>query len=405
MHLRTLVLALLCALPLAAQNASVDVLHYRVDLEVLKEESMCATAELTVRPVATLSSLQLDFIGLAIDTITVDGRPASFSRDGGKLSIALQPARTEPFRVAIRYHGKPEDGLILRTNKYRDPSAFADNWPNRARHWLPSVDHPSDKATVEFFVTAPAKFDVIANGRLVSTTTLPDGLKRVYWSEPTPIPVHCMVVGATEFTIVDAGPLSYWLYPEDRERGVAQFGRAPQVFDFFTKTIGPYPYEKLALVESSTRFGGMENSSAIFLDEKSINTPMPLEALVAHEIAHQWFGDSVTQRDWHDLWLSEGFATYFANLFYEHADGRAAFVERMRKDRQDYLDAQQRNPLAIHDRSIADLTKLLNRFTYEKGAWVLHMLRGILGDEAFFAAVRDYYAAYRDRNAATSELR
>jgi aminopeptidase N len=219
-----------------------------------------------------------------------------------------------------------------------------------------------------------------------------------------------MVIGATEFAVVPAGAngatqVAYWLYPRDREHGIRQFGRVAEMLAYFDATIGAYPYDKLALVESSTKFGGMENASAIFFDEKRIGGEGSLEALAAHEIAHQWFGDSVTQRQWHDLWLSEGFATYFCNLFFEHADGRAAFLERMRNDRDDYLKAQQKSPRAIHDPSIVELTKLLGPFTYEKGAWVLHMLRGLMGDRAFFAAVRDYYAAYRDHNAATGELR
>lgn len=394
----------------AGQNPSVDVLHYRVAIS-LGEDIIEATTELTVRPVtAKLDSLELDFSGLTIDEVTVEGKPARFTRAKDRLTIATRRGNAEPFRVAIRYHGMPTDGLLLRPNKHGDPSTFADNWPNRARFWIPSVDHPSDKATVEFIVTAPAAYDVIANGSLLGTELLQNGAKQTHWSESTPIPMHCMVIGATEFAIVpvagnDETKIAYWLYPRDREKGVKQFGRVAEMLAFFDQTIGSYPYDKLALVESSTKFGGMENASAIFLDEKRIGDDSSLEALTAHEIAHQWFGDSVTQRQWHDVWLSEGFATYFCNLFFEHADGRAAFAERMSTDRADYLKAQNKSPRAINDPSIVELTKLLGPFTYEKGAWVLHMLRGIMGDRAFFAAVRDYYSAYRDRNAATGELR
>jgi aminopeptidase N len=401
----------LLALPLVAQNADVDVLHYRVDVTLLPGgDGIVATAELTVRPQAgTLETLQLDFAGLTVDRVTVDGKPARYKRAGARLMIPTQRRDAEPFRVAIRYHGKPSDGLLLQANKHGDASAFADNWPNRAHFWIPSVDHPSDKATVEFFVTAPESFGVIANGVLVDTTLLPNGAKRTHWSESTPIPVHCMVIGATEFAVVPAGSkdgteIAYWLYPSDREHG-RQFGRVQQMLAYYSATIGPYPYDKLALVESSTKFGGMENASAIFLDEKRIDGDGSLEPLAAHEIAHQWFGDSVTQRLWHDVWLSEGFATYFCNLFFEHADGRKVFAERMQADRADYLEAQRKQPRAVHDPSIIELPKLLGPFTYEKGAWVLHMLRGIMGDRAFFAGVRDYYAAYRDRNASTGELR
>lgn len=396
----------------AAQNAAVDVLHYRVEITLAPEgDAIEALAELTVRPVAaTLPSLQLDFAGLTLDGVTLDGKRVHYERVHDRLTITTNRRTADPFRVAVRYHGKPKDGLLLRANKYGDAAAFADNWPNRARFWIPSIDHPTDKATVEFIITARAAYDVIANGTLISTSTLPNGMKQTHWSEATPIPVHCMVIGATEFAIVPGEgngetEVAYWLYPRDREDGVRQFGRVAEMLEYFAATIGPYPYDKLALVESSTKFGGMENASAIFFDEKRIGGDASLEALAAHEIAHQWFGDSVTQRQWHDVWLSEGFATYFCNLFFEHADGRAAFLTRMRNDRDDYLKAQRKAPLAVHDPSIVELPKLLSPFTYEKGAWVLHMLRGIMGDRAFFAAVRDYYSAYRDRNAGTGELR
>src|SRR5688572_10359878 len=295
-------LALALPFSASAQNAAVDVLHYRVEITLPADDSAIeAVAELTVRPVAaSLESLKLDFAGLTIDGVTVNGRAARYARTGDRLTIATRRRSADPFRVAIRYHGKPKDGLLLRENKYGHPAAFADNWPNRARFWIPSIDHPSDKATVEFIVTARAAFDVIANGTLLSATTLENGTKRTHWSEATPIPVHCMVIGATEFAIVPSGvgggtEIAYWLYPRDREQGIRQFGRVPEMLAHYAATIGPYPYDKLALVESSTKFGGMENASAIFLDEKRIGVEGSLEALTAHEIAHQWFGDSVTQ--------------------------------------------------------------------------------------------------------------
>ena len=396
----------------AAQNPSVDVRHYAVEITLPRSGSeIVAVAELTVAPRTTpLDLLALDFGGLTIDSVTVEGSDARWTRDGERLAIAVARTTIDPFRVRIAYHGKPADGLVLQANKHGHFGAFADNWPNRAHQWFPSVDHPSDKATVEFRVTAPEAFDVIANGTLVESASLQNGAKRWHWRESTPIPVHCMVIGATEFAIVRAGEdenveVSYYLYPRDRDHGVRQFGRVEQMLDFYSDLVGPYPYDKLAIVESSTRFGGMENASAIFLDEKRIDGGASLEPLVAHEIAHQWFGDSVSQREWHDVWLSEGFATYFGALFFERANGREAFLEAMRANRDDYLKDPALATRPIHDPSITRLTSLLSSLTYDKAAWVLHMLRGIIGDAAFFAGIRDFYAAHRDANASTADLR
>lgn len=406
---KALFLVLVCATRVFAQNGAVDVLHYRVEIALPPGGGeISASAELTVRPViAPLEALVLDFGALAIDEVTVDGKAVAHEKAGERLTIAV-PKAVEPFRVRIRYHGKPADGLIAGGTKHGDPSYFADNWPNRAHHWFPAVDHPSDKASVEFIVTAPARYDVVANGVLVEQTSLPDEMERTHWREATPIPPHCMVIGATEFAVVRAGSargteIAYWLYPQDRAHG-GQFGRVTRMVEIFSELIGPYPYGKLALVQSSTRYGGMENAGAIFFDEKLFNGKASLEALTAHEVAHQWFGDSVSQRQWADVWLSEGFATYFAALFFERADGREAMLVRLRKDRADYLAAHAKGPRSIHDPALG-LHEILSPFTYEKAAWVLHMLRGVVGDAAFFAGLRDYYAAYRDRNASTGELR
>jgi len=235
-------------------------------------------------------------------------------------------------------------------------------------------------------------------------------LFRSHWRESIPVPVYCMVFGATEFAVVNAGAaggtnLWHYLYPKDRDRGLADHGRALRMLDFYAGLVGPYPYEKLALVESSTRFGGMENSSNIFFDENSYDGTGRLEGTVAHEIAHQWFGDSVTESDWHHLWLSEGFATYFGALFYERADGRDRFVRMMLDNKERYLKDAESVARPVYDPSVKDLFKLLNRNNYQKGAWVLHMLRRVVGDEQFFEGVRDYYRTYRDGNALTEDFR
>ena len=340
------------------------------------------------------------------------GRPAKFKRGGGRLRIALNAARGPGGLVSltVKYHGAPSDGLYFKRNKFGARTVFADNWPDRARHWFPSVDHPSDKAAVEFFIHAPARYDVVASGELIETVSRPDGTRLTHWREFVPIPVYCMVFGAAEFSVVNAGAAGgthvwHYLYPEDRDRGLADHGRALRMLDFYAGLVGPYPYGKLALVQSSTRFGGMENSSNIFFDENSYDGTGKLEGTVAHEIAHQWFGDSVTESDWHHLWLSEGFATYFGALFYERADGRDRFVRMMLDNKERYLKDAESVARPVYDPSVKDLFKLLNRNNYQKGAWVLHMLRRVVGDEKFFRGVRDYYRTYRDGNALTEDFR
>lgn len=418
-HASVVLLLLACASPAAARDeyrrlAGLDATHYRIRLEIREAgEEIEAETEITFAADADAAGeLPLDFGTLNVDAVTVDGSAAVYKQGGGKLFVALPRAygRGESFRVAVRYHGRPSDGLYFKRNKFGDRTVFADNWPDRARHWFPSIDHPYDKAKVEFFVTAPARYDVVANGRLVETTTRPDGTRLTHWREDVPVPVYCMVFGATEFSVIDAGGLGgtrvlHYLYPKDRERGLVDHGRALRMLEFYTGLVGPYPYEKLALVQSSTRFGGMENASTIFFDENAYDGSGRLEGTVAHEIAHQWFGDSVTAADWHHIWLSEGFATYFGALFFERADGRDKFVRIMLNEKGRYMADAESAARPVHDPEVKDLFKLLNRNSYQKGAWVLHMLRRVVGDEKFFAGVADYYRTYRDSNALTEDFR
>jgi aminopeptidase N len=158
-------------------------------------------------------------------------------------------------------------------------------------------------------------------------------------------------------------------------------------------------------VQATGLSGGMELASAIFYGERNV-LGRGVDNLVAHEVAHQWFGDAVTERDWDDVWLSEGFATYFALLFLEHDSGRDAFVAGLKRSREIVFATEKRNPrlAVIHD-NLADTRQVLNRLVYEKGAWVLHMLRQRLGTEAFWAGIREYYRRHRDGTVSTDDLR
>ena len=396
------------------RRAGFDARAYRVRLALGETgENISAETEIVLAlRTAGVREVALDFAGMTVDGVTENGRAARFTHAGAQLRVALGGAYAagDLVTLAVRYHGTPTDGLYFKRNKFGDRTVFADNWPNRAHNWLPSIDHPYDKAKVEFFVTAPARYDVVATGRLVETTSRQDGTRLTHWREDVPVPVYCMVFGATEFSIIDAGGhggtrLLHYLYPKDRERGLVDHGRALRMLEFYTQLVGPYPYAKLALVQSSTRFGGMENSSNIFFDEAAYNGTGELEGTVAHEIAHQWFGDSVTEADWHHLWLSEGFATYFGALFFERADGRDKFVRLMLAEKERYMGEASSVARPVHDPEVKDLFKLLNRNNYQKGAWVLHMLRRVVGDEKFFAGVADYYRTYRDSNALTEDFR
>jgi len=347
-----------------------------------------------------------------------------WGRPSGLILIPHQGRAGDTISTRIRYHGTPPDGLIIGKNAYGAPTFFADNWPDRAHRWFPAQDLPGDKATVAFHVQAPLEYQVVANGVLGKIDTLAYGNAVWHYRMDRPIPVYTMVVGVARMVrtaLPDGGcritcvPVSVWTYPEDTAYAVTgPFRRAAGMVDYFSDLIGPFPYASLAHVESSTRFGGMENSSAIFYDEKAYEARRLSEETVAHETAHQWFGNAVTEADWHHLWLSEGFATYLATLWIGHADGDSAFAAVMRRHAQAIFAAAgpseggaNRSPVTgrpILDPTVTDLLSLLNSNNYQKGAWVLHQLRGLVGDSTFVRGLRRYYETRRDGTALSADF-
>jgi aminopeptidase N len=196
-----------------------------------------------------------------------------------------------------------------------------------------------------------------------------------------------------------------WVYPQDSTKGFYDLYPAKEIVKYFSSLIGPFPYEKLANVESKTIYGGMENSSTIFYAEPEITGTRKSLVTVAHEIAHQWFGDAVTEADWDHIWLSEGFATYFQNVFIAHQFGKDSLLNAIKRERNQVINYDKTNPhSAVVDTSIAKLTDLLNINSYQKGGWVLRMLQHVLGDELFFKGIKFYYKTYMNGNALTQDF-
>ncbi len=288
----------------------------------------------------------------------------------------------------------PPAGLRILNNIHGERTAFSENWPNNARHWLPMIDHPYDKATGEFIVTAPAHYQVVANGLLVEETDLAGGLRRTHWKQSVPIASWLYALGMARFSArhyaTSKGmPQQVWVFPQDAENGQRIFdltGR--RAFDFFSEQVGPYSYEKLAHVQAAGLGGGTEHATVIFYGEKGVASG---NAPVVHEVAHQWWGNAVTERDWDDVWLSEGFATYFTLLYTEQFDGRDAFVRGLRSSRDRILQLEKKTPdTPIIHRNLSDMRRVLNQFVYQKGGWTLHMLRYNMGTERFWDGIREY---------------
>jgi aminopeptidase N len=401
------------------RQPGVDVQHYvfRVTLNDDNDEIEGETT-VTLRFVRdSVAEFALDLAspaggkGMSVASVTSGGAPVKFAHQENRLTIVPAAATKagELRSFTVKYRGIPAGGLHMAKNIHGERTFFSSNWPDLARQWLPTVDHPYDKATSEFIVTAPAKYQVVANGALVEEVDLGDGRRRTHWKESVPIATWLDQIGVAQFSSRHYGraagvPLQTWVFPEEREAGIATFDEPTrQAIEFFSDRIGPYPYEKLAAVQAAGMGGGMEVASAIFYGEKSV-TGQPAFGLVAHETAHQWFGDSVTERDWDDVWLSEGFATYFALLAVEHYQGREAFVAGLKRSRDTIFKTEERLPgvAVVQDRPWKGIP---NGIVYQKGGWALHMLRGQIGTAKFWEGIREYYRRYRDANASTDEFR
>ncbi|WLT30518.1 M1 family metallopeptidase [Geothrix sp. PMB-07] len=426
MRVAFLVLASLLTLsPLGAdtypRQPGIDLQHYvfRLELSADADSILGQTTAVAGLRQDGVSELILDLAsakdgkGMTVSAVTVEGKPVTFRHESDRLHVPLGPDRKagEVLSVEVRYSGRPAAGLKFLTNKHGERCVFSESWPNQAHQWLPVVDHPSDKATAEMIVTAPAQHQVVSNGLLVETTDLPGAKRRTHWKQDQPLPVWLYTLGLGSFAVHHAAPigslaLESWVFPQERDSAWQALEEpARQVVGFYSARIAPFPYDKLANVEAAGIHGGMESATAISYGESSFRG-MPLTFLVAHEVAHQWFGDAVTEADWDDVWLSEGFATYLANCFQEHAQGREAFVASLKRERKDVIAAEVRMPdTPIIHRNLADMEKVLNPFVYEKAGWVLHMLRSQVGDDAFWKGLRIYFLRHRHGNATTQDFR
>ena len=359
-----------------------------------------------------LKNLKPDGKGMIVDSIYFIDGGIKWEHKGNKIIISFDEALNEGSDgvVNIIYHGIPSDGLIISNNKFKNRTFFSDHWPDRASNYLPCIDHPYDKATVDFIIITPDHYQVVASGYLVEESLLAGNTKLTHWKEAVPLATKVMAFGAAEFDILLAGkpdniPVWTWVFKENRKEGFYDYSYAVKPFVFFGQLIGDYPYEKLANVQSKTIFGGLENAGCIFYAENSVTGQGKVEGLLAHEIAHQWFGNSVTENDWHHVWLSEGFATYLTSVYQEMTYGKEQLTENMKSARERVIKSYLRSPGPVIDTTITDLMKLLSPNSYQKGAWILHMLRRELGEDQFWQGMRLYYGRFRNKNAMTNDFK
>lgn len=408
--------------PAYGRSRDFDLQHLKLELSFdLAARTLLGTATLRMSPLAgDLRELALDSADLNIESVTVSGRQLKFRTGDDKLYVTLDrqfPSGT-PVEFVIRYTAQPKRGLFFvfpdkhHPNRPRQIWANGDTAGGNNRFWFPGYDFPNDKTTTEMAVTVPAGWQVLSNGKLAEVNNDPrGGTTTFHWSQEKPMSTYLVSLVAGEF---DNGedkwtvPVTYYV-PRGRGGDIPRtFGRTTQMLDFFSASIAPYPWAKYAQAMVDTFGGGMENTSATTegassileprdFDDRRINT----DGLIAHEMVHQWFGDLVTCADWRHTWLNEGFATYFAALWAEHAEGRDYFDWTQLRAERGIVSSPARVAVVPQD---GQEGANAYAFIYNKGGWTLHMIRSQLGDAQFWKAIQFYTRKFSYQTATTSDF-
>jgi aminopeptidase N len=406
------------------RRRTVDFIHLELHVTLDPAKKMITgEAIYTLAPVSEpQTQVRLDAEDLTLDSAEAAGKTAPAHATENEFIIDLPRAygAGESVEVRVRYHGRPRKGIFFYGPDEIKPDRPVSIWTqgeDEDNHfWFPCYDYPNDKLTSSLHITLPAKYVAISNGKLLSTKTNADGTATWVWSEKVKHSTYLISIVAGDYEKfhqewkgmdVDA-----WVPRGRLSEAERSFGRTPEMIEFFSTLTGvKYPYEKFSQ-EAVPEFiyGGMENVSAVTQTDRTLH-PAHLEeeessdGLVAHELAHQWFGDYITTQDWSNAWLNEGFATYFETLWTEHHEGADEFRWELEGNRRQYVGESRRYKRAIVTHNFTAPTNMFDSHTYPKGGWVLHMLRRDLGDVVFFGGIKKYLETFGEKNVDSDDFR
>jgi aminopeptidase N len=399
--------------------------HIFLDLALdIPNQSYGGTCSIQIKPVRSgIDRLTLDAVNLNIDSVTVGDKPQPFDYDGEQLHIQLQQLTEtgESITVAIAYRvEKPQRGLYFIAPDKDYPNKPVQVWTQGededSRFWFPCFDYPGQLATSEIRVRVPKNLIAISNGELVKTKE--EGNSKIFhWHQKQVHPTYLMTLAVGDFAELrdewNGKPVTYYVEKGKEPEARISMGKTPRMIQFFSEQYGyPYPFPKYAQVcVDDFIFGGMENTSTTLLtdrcliDERAAIDNRNTESLVAHELAHQWFGDLVVIKHWSHAWLKEGMASYSEVMWTNHEYGADAAAYYLLNEARNYLDedkSRYRRPIVTH--VYREAIELYDRHLYEKGACVYHMIRAELGDDLFWKAIAQFVNDNAHRTVETVDL-
>ena len=405
------------------RNRAFDAIHYRIALDVDMEHYMLSGSNtITLSPLNDgLETIILDAVSLVVtDVMDAKGIPLSFKQTDDKLSITLSRSYShqDTVIVSLDYELK-EQVKGLRFSEATDESprqASSDCFPNKARQWIPCYDYPHDKFTQEMIVTVDEKYKVLSNGTLMGIRKDKSEAKHTYhWSQSKPHSTYLINLSIADYAIIQDSlgslPVNYWVYHWNVEDAKRSFGKTPYMIDFFNRLYQyDFPWEKYDQVISAYMGGGAEATSATLLGEDAVTDSkaaidFSYEGVIAHEIAHQWWGDLITLRSWEHTWMNESFGTYSDHLYKRYDRGADEGAYDLLRKKNAYLrEAHNRYMRPIVFNRYEDPGQNFDSHSYPKGACVLHMLRFILGDETFFRSLSTFLHQYEFQAVTTQDF-
>ena len=402
-----------------------DVRHIKGDLTLdIKKSEIRGTVTHTITPLYPgLDALTLDCgADLKVSRVEVGSTPCKYEQKGNELAITLDRAYgpDDTLQLAVTYAGSPEQGVHFVKPDSDHPKRPVCVWtigePEDARDWIPCYDFPNERSTSEMIITVDKPLSVVSNGTLESTRENADGTSTFHWKMDSQLTTYLLSVTAADFSVyhdkLGGLPVDYYVLKGIDEATTRRaLGKTPRMIEFFNSKIGtPYGYSKYAQVCLPDFGGGMEHTSATTLTDSILvdaiaHSEKDADDLVAHELAHQWFGDLLTCRDWSHLWLNEGFASYFDPLYTEHEKGEDAFQIDMSGNLAEYLKSDREYRRPIVEPRFNDPWQMFDGVTYNKGSCVLHALRGLIGDDAWWRGIKLYVGKHKDQSVVTEDFR